>query len=576
MGILVFSWSVVFGQEEVSFTASTDAKTVLVNSNIEVTFTLINGQGRSFTPPKFHNFDLLAGPSTMTSYENFNGQATRKISYTYVIRPKKKGNLTLNPATIVVKNKTLRSNPLTIEVVGSAKQLNTKVLTKDEAFFFRAEPSTQEAVIGQEITLDFKLYVEESLTRVRQRMTYEPAYTGCFSQAVNWYKAFQEVVDGRQYRSWIIRRVVLYPQQTGTITIDPAQMSLDYSTGKPSFGFFGAETERVILRTEPVDIQVAPVPDPNPDDFIGLVGEYEISASIDKRQMTTDDAMTFRLNITGTGDMKRLQLPDLNLPLDTFEVYPPKITREFVSDKGGSLHHVREIEYLVLPKTTGNYPLQTSFSYFSQDSSKFLTVSTNPVALNIRPGTNTRKKPDLSQTDPVQEADRDIRFIHTSTRLKKAGSYLPGKPLFWAIAGLPFLLFIGGLVRQRQQLAQANIDPGILRQRRARKLAQKHLAAAKTHLDANAPRQFYDEISKGALGYLSDKLHLERSKLSKDNVREKLNELAVTPDKVETFMHILKTCEMALFAGQTDAGSMQSIYEQTEEVIMGIETALEG
>ncbi|MCB0641534.1 MAG: protein BatD [Phaeodactylibacter sp.] len=559
---------------QVSFEASTEARTILLNSQFEVSFTLTNGRGRDFQPPNFgEQFHVLGGPFTQTSMQSINGQVTNTVSYVYYLQPKKTGHLTIGAASIIVQNKTMRTDPITLDVVNSKDKLKSNVLTEDEAFFFRAEPNIQEAYIGQEIILDFKLYVEASLTKVRHRMVTEPDYTGCFSQAVNWYRGFQEVVDGRQYRSWIVRRVILYPQQTGTISLEPAQLNLDFSEGQPSFGFFGNNSKRVVLRSEPVEIQVRPLPTPEPTDFIGLVGNYQLAASIDKRQLTTDDALTFHLNISGTGDMKRLQLPDLLLPVDTFEVYPPKITKEFTADQGGTLHHVRELEYLILPKVPGSYPLQTSFSYFSQDSAQYLTVRTEPTILNVRPGVNGIRRPTRA-TANQDTTQADIRFIYTKANFHKKDRYFFGSAGFWTLATLPILLFFGGLGWKRRQAELANIDPGVLRQRRARKLAQEHLAAAKVHLDANAPRLFFDEISKGALGYLSAKLHIERSQLSKNNVRGKLESLNVDPQRIDTFLHILQTCEVALFAGQSDNQSMQDIYEKTEEVITNIETAL--
>jgi len=515
---------------------------------------------------------VLNGPSRSMSTTIINGTATKKASYSYSLQPTKIGKFTIGAAKTTVNGKTIKSNTVTIDVVKASAA--SKNASEEQQIFVKAEIDTNLVYVGQQLVVNYKLYTSVNIENYD--IAFEPEYQGFFARDIRRFdsRAVREVLDGIQYTTKVLKRIALFPQQTGLQKIEPMTVRLGVIIGnkRPNSFFFNNQIKPVNVQTNPLDINVKSLPQPIPSAFSGAVGKYAMSSYIDKTNITTDDAVGVKLTIQGNGDIKRLQPPPLDFP-SIFEVYEPKILDEVSQETGGILKGQKTMEYLALPKQAGNYQIKPAFTYFDTDSAKFITLVPNLFRINVRPGKGTP----ASQTTvaPAEDiANKDIRYIKTATSFNTKGIPFPKTNLFYGLLILPFLL-LGGAFAYKQLLAKdGNIDMVLLKRNRAQKVAGKRLATAEDLMKTDKSRAFYDEISRALLGYVCDKLNIPLSELTKDNVHQKLASLKVQEQHITDYMAIIKITEMALFAGMDNSASMQETYHKSVKVISEIETEL--
>jgi BatD DUF11 like domain len=570
MAFLPLLWLPVIAgaQGSVVFEAYADAKEVVVNGYFDVSFTLKNANGTHFNPPGFKDFMVLAGPNTSTSMQFINGQVSKELSYSFTLQPTKPGQFTIGNASISVNGKRLNTRPIRISVVKS-KPGGSLGKAPGEVFV-RLEPSKTSAYAGEQILLDYKLYTTASIEGYD--IPEEPAYLGFYAMELTRYNAHsqQEVIDGTQYTTKVLRRVALFPQQTGTLTIEPFTMQFRVvEDGEGRGFFFNRKVRPVIFTTDPVQISVTALPVGAPDYFSGAVGSYEFQASVNPANVTTNDAISVVLLMAGNGDLKRVQAPDLMLS-DSFEVYPPKVLEEKMTENQGEVQGKKVVEYLVLPKYPGQFQLQPGFAYFDPRKSDYVVLRQGPFPIHVKQGSGNHHAVDRSRD--LTALENDIRFIKTQFDIEKKEAPFAGSLLFWAMMFSPVLVFMGILFYRKARDKSEGLDATEAKRRRAGKEARKRLALARKHLQAGDSRAFYDEVSKASLGYVCDKLNIPRSELTKENVREKLHSLRIEASQIEAFMKMLQTCEMALFAGMDNSTAMQSTYDNAISVIAGIES----
>lgn len=558
---------VTIGTYAQRFEAYSDAKQVLLKSYFDVTFTLYDANGGDFTAPRFNNFTVINGPSVSRSTSIINGQMSKEVGYTFTLQPKRIGTFSIGKARIRVGNKTIESKPISISVVQGNSGSNAA-----EELYIEAIPSITEAWVGQQIMLDYKLFTTVQIET--QNVISESGYQGFYAQDIRRYdgRVVREVIDGTQYATKVLKRLALFPQQTGKLTVDPLNVQLgavvEGNNQRRSF-FFSRQIRRIPASTKAIAINVKPLPPNAPNSFTGAVGSFEVKSRINRASVTTDDAISVVLSIRGNGDIKRIQPPALNFP-EEFEVYDPKVIKENSFENLGQLYGEKDIEYLLVPKEPGQYQLTPEFSYFDPDSAKYIVFNENTFAVNV--GQGSQQKTAITAA-PEPERAQDIAYLKVNPGFGP-NRYFQENWSFWLLALLPFLALGGAYTYKQLKAKSDSLDPAILRQRKARKAAQKRLETAKQHLQAGKSRDFYDEISKAMLGYVCDKLQIPRSELTKDNVKERLHALQVADDEIERFMKTIKTCEMALFAGMDNSKAMQETYDETLDLLATVESSI--
>ncbi|MCB0639682.1 MAG: BatD family protein, partial [Lewinella sp.] len=327
---------------------------------------------------------------------------------------------------------------------------------------------------------------------------------------------------------------------------------------------------RIVVSTEPLHIQVQPLPQPAPDNFSGITGHYTLEVRANRNQLTTDDALSLLLTLRGEGDLKRVQAPPLDFP-DNFETYDPKVTREDYVDYSDRIQGVKTFEYLVVPGQPGQYVLEPEVVVFDPDSLSYVSLRAAPIQLQVEQGTGQRADPTVVEA-PLE--DRMHPLLEKVKLIRPRTDRLTGSPFYWVLVLLPFFSLGAVALIRRVQRQRANIDPETLRRQRARQQALARLQTARTHQEKGEFRAFFSEIERALLGYVGDKLQIPRSTMTKANVQARLEQLGAQPDQVSAFMDLLKTCEMALYAGQDNEAAVANAYDRAGDVLADLEAAL--
>lgn len=557
------------GFSQVGFEAKTDAAQIVKDDYVDVVFTLYNGNMSSFQPPDFKGFENLRS-SQGQNIEYRNGRATRSMSRTYTLRGNKIGKFTIGAAVAKVDGKTYRTKPLKIEVLPPGKKGTREKaidrINNGTAILLRAEVDTTTIWLGQGVELDYTLYKSVDIQRLN--LVNEPEYPGFYAVPIKQFpdQWRMKMMDEINYKYKPVKRVALFPQKTGLLEIQPMIIQISVRID----GQRGVH--RSNIKSPVLKLNVKPLPEAGkPENFSGAIGTYDVRVTTGSNSMISlNEAYTIGITIYGAGDLKQIQAPELGLNAENFDLYEPKISEKVYESKG-KISGTKTFEYVFLPKQTGRFEVAPSFSYFDTQLSEYVTKIPDTIAFRVVRGAAGAAATFDAIDEENQLKNQDILPIKTTTNLYTRGRGFFGSFPFWAMLVLPVLLF-GGVVGYRQMLIKrGQIDPNLLRQQGAGKVAQERLATAKTHLDANRSRDFYDEISQALWGYVGDKLEIPLSELTKENVREKLSAHQVETTDTERFVALLNTCEMALFAGMDNAADMNKTYDEAASVITNIE-----
>lgn len=608
---IVFLWIVLiavsvhtFADGKVTFTASAP-DVVAVGDQFRLSYTVTTQNVRDFRVASIKGFDVLMGPSRsqQTSMQVVNGQAssTSSITFTYILMATKEGDFTIPGATITADGNQMVSNSVHIKVIpadqanassgnnrqqggGSASRPSSGTAISNNDLFITATTNKTTVYEQEAFLLTYKIY-----TLVDLRMFDNvklPDFKGFHSQEVelpNDRRWGLEHYKGRNYQTTIYRQFVLFPQQSGKLTIDPARF--DASIAKPTQvsdpfeAFFNGGSNYVevkkTLMTSPLTINVKPLPAGKPADFSGGVGEFNITSSINSTNVKTNDAVTVKLVISGTGNLKLVSTPEIKFPED-FEVYDPKVDNKFRLTNAG-LSGSKVIEYLAIPRNAGTYKIPAvNFSYFDIQSNSYKTLTTEEYELHVEKGAGNAAQTiaNFTNKEDLKVLNEDIRFIkQNEVVLSPKGNFFFDSWTYWMFYLIPGVAFIVFFIIYRKQIA-ANANVAKMRTKKANKVAVKRMKRAGKLLEENKKDAFYDEVLKALWGYISDKLNIPVSRLSKDNVEEELRNYGVDDALIKEFINTLNNCEFARFAPGDDNQAMDKVYSASLEVISKMENSI--
>ena len=392
-----------------------------------------------------------------------------------------------------------------------------------------------------------------------------------------------EHYKGRNYYTTVYRQFVLFPQQSGKLFIEPAQFQMTVNkpvqSADPFDAFFNGGNNVIEIKkpitTPKIAINVNPLPAGKPADFSGGVGEFTVSSSINSKELKTNDAITIKLVISGTGNLKLISNPEIKFPED-FEVYDPKVDNQVRLTREG-LTGNRVIEYLAIPRHAGTYKIPgVSFSYFDIRSKSYKTLKTEEYVVNIEKGAGNADQviANFTNKEDLKVLGEDIRYIkQNEVTLQPKGSFFYGSMSYWLFYIIPALTFIIFFIIYRKQAAE-NANAAKVRTKKANKVATKRMKLAGKLLSENKKDAFYDEVLKALWGYISDKLNIPVSRLSKDNIEEKLRNHGVSEELIKDFLNALNDCEFARFAPGDENQAMDKVYSSSIEVISKMENSI--
>ncbi len=546
---------------QVNFYATTDATEVFQGSYIEVTFTVENSDMKNFTPPDFNGFRIVSGPNRSSSYNLINGVSSSKISYSYTLLAKKPGTFIINPAKITIGKKVYKTKPIKINVL---KKKQTKQEKSSNTIFAKMELSDSVVYAGQQVILKYNLYTTKNIESYSFRT--EPDFDGFrVVELNNNTRGIRKIIDNTEYIVYTLRKLALFPQKTGKFEFSSADINLQIPTTRSRSLFFRS-TKSISVYTNSKSIIVKPLPPDAPADFSGNTGKFKIYIKTNRRKVSTDDAFSLKLQIESDQPSKYIEAPKINKYLKDFEVYDPKVIGKNDYEQNSKLYSKKIFEYLIVPQKPGRYTLKIPFTYFDIDSAKYITINSNPVNINIIKGKGNQN------AKTIIEKYR-LRPLMQITSLSKKTPVFFGSVAFRMIIGITFLSIPFMYLYKWYLIKQNNIDPVILKRKKAAKIALKRLKTAKKYMDDNNTSDFYKEISDALLKYVSDKLNIPTIELSKENVKSRLQALNISKDNIEEYIKLLETCEIALYAANPDK-NMQEVYNKTAELLTKVETSM--
>ena len=596
MALIAYSTQML--ADKVSFTASApDA--VVVGDQFRLSYTVTTQKVKDFRAPSIKGFDVLMGPSrsqqSNTQIVNGNVTSTSSITFTYILMANNAGEYTIPGASIVADGDQMVSNSVRIKVLpqdqgdsnsssSSSTHSSSGTGVSNQDLFITASASKTNVYEQEAFVLTYKIYTRESNLQLNNAKL--PDFKGFHSQEIEMTTNARwtpEHYQGRNYYTTVYRQFVLFPQQSGKLYIDPAQFQM--TVGKPVQSddpldaFFNGGSNVIEIKksisTPKIAINVNPLPAGKPADFSGGVGEFNISSSINNKELKTNDAITIKLVISGTGNLKLISNPEIKFP-DDFEVYDPKVDNQVRLTREG-LTGNKVIEYLAIPRHAGTYKIPgVSFSYFDIRSKSYKTLKTEEYVINVEKGAGNADQviANFTNKEDLKVLGEDIRYIkQNEVTLQPKGSFFYGSMTYWLFYIIPALAFIIFFIIYRKQAAE-NANVAKMRTKKANKVATKRMKLAGKLLSENKKDAFYDEVLKALWGYISDKLNIPVSRLSKDNIEEKLRNHGVNEELIKEFLNALNDCEFARFAPGDENQAMDKVYSSSIEVISKMENSI--
>lgn len=604
----------LWAQDDPTLTVSAK-KQVMVGERFQVVFEA-NAEGKNFSAPSFEGFTVVGGPftSTSSSFQMVNGSMSHsvKCTYTFALQAYQEGTFRVGSATLNVKGKKVSSEPFDIKVIpddgshaapsgggdaagqGRSQQNTNDPQVSGKDLFLNVIPSKKSVYVGDQVVLTYKIYtkVPVSSLSVERMPSYAGFWTKDISDNSNSLRQNSEYINGIEYTTAEVQKTVIVPQRAGKLTIDPMiiecvaqvrtesnrQRSRDPFEAFFNDPFFNRNIVNVKkeLTSQTLTLEVKSLPENGkPASFAGAVGNYNFKSEIDKTELSTNEAFTLTLTVSGTGNVELLQMPTPVFPPD-FEVYDPKVTSS-VNPTSNGLSGTKKAEFLVIPRRAGSFTIPAvEFSYFNPANETYQTLQSESYEIKVEKGAGSDDGGGIyaSNQEDIKYLGSDVRHIMTGDpHLKPTSTVFFGSSAYYValLALLVIFIVLLFVLKKREQLTK---DTAANRNRKADKVARGRLKNAYQYLKAKDQEKFYIEMSQALWGYIADKTGIERSKLSMDTVSETMKAKNVPDELTQQFVDTLNNCEFARFAPGNAEEKMDDLYQRGIDVISKAEKVL--
>lgn len=597
--IFLLLFTVAYSSFSEEFRATVNKNPVASGERFQVTYTL-EGDGTNFQGPTFKDFTFLGGPSQSQSIQIINGRMSKSLSFSYVLQAGAPGTYTIPAASIVVDGKRIYSNTITLNVVkgqqdaaqqqqrSESEQAN-EIIKKN--LFLTLSVSKSEVYLGEPLVATYKIYKHPNLMLVNLSNPQTTLNAGFWLQdieslgQISWTT---EVLDGINYQVAVLKKQLLIPQRTGNLTIEPLELDAIVRLrverpGRRSLfdDFFdnpftmGASRDfEYKLKSRTAQIRVKSLPDNPPEGFNGAVGNISMKAWFDKTQTRTNEPVTLKVQISGTGNLKLIEPLNLLFPSD-FDFYDPKSVDNLTTTANG-FDGNKTFEYLLIPRHSGTYQIEPiTFSYFDLSSRQYKTLTAGPFTINVEKGEGTDATTIVSgvRKEEIKYLGKDILFIKTNAKLKQNGKKFFGSAMHYILSLAPLALFILFFVVRRKTIKERR-DKALMLNKRASKAAKKSLSLAREYLKKGDKNSFYEEVSRALWVYLSSKLNIPFAELNKDIAYTHLKERNIPDELIHQTFETIDKCEFARFAPIDGSVEMQELFDKASYVITNINNHL--
>lgn len=531
---------------------------VTEGTRFEVSFVLKNETAQRFIPPDFGGLAVRTGPAEVRSAGFAQGKAYMQQSWVYELEAGSAGSYTIGPATAQTAQRNFRSQPLTVRVVKSSVRRPKKGgTTAEEPYFVVADVLPEQAWLGQQMLYRLRLFTQVGVSEAD--LIELPSFDGFYVLERRRYdtRVQREKVGGKTYAVRTLYEASLFAQRTGMLAIGPARLRLMVEGRERSL--LGGTPAIAVANA--VSVEIRPLPEPQPQHFCGVVGQYEWTVSADKQTLTTDDALTLTARIQGNGDTRRFINPRLEVP-SGLEAFDPEVREQEEYETGDEFVHRRTLTYAILPKEPGTYLFTPEMTFFHPDSGNYQTLrAEKPIEIVVVPGANYGKAappPETTGTLPPPEEPgwwEEIEVAPPSWVLGMAG-----------IAALLVLAWLAALLWQRQRRKPPTTDPA-LESNFAYTLPDSHtlntqLQRLRQRLPEASPEAFYRDLLRWLEGAVAAYLRVPSFMLSRHVALEQLAARGVPPATVEAIAEVWERCERAVYAHVASPEDMRASWEK--------------
>jgi len=556
----------------------------------------INKRPSEFTPPEFNDFEILAGPSTSSSssVQIINGKVsqTESYTYTYILVSQKEGKFNIGPAEILVDKEKVKSNSLTIDVVKqtAASQSQSQDQQRggieesrddlpNSELFVSVDVNRRSSYLGEPIIATIKLYTRVGIAGFEDVKF--PSFNGFWSQELETPTNIdfqREKVNGTIYNVGIIRKYLLFPQKSDKLEIDPFELVVVYQqrANRPRSifdDFFGAvESFRKKLVSKPITINIKDLPKNAPESFKGAVGTFKLDVTSDKKSVKTNEAITIKIKIAGSGNIRLIESPQIEFP-GGFEIFDPKTTDNINNTSEGAVGS-KLFEYVAIPRTPGEFTIPSvEYTYFDPSKEQYVTLKSKETIVNVSSdGGDSSALPILGYgKEDIKFIGKDIRYIKTDKpQLHVRNKFFFGSTSYFISIVLILISFAVSIFIYNKHRKEMS-DIMLIKNKRANKIAKKKLQLAEKYLKTDSKEQFFEEIHKALIGYLSDKLRITIADLTTERAKDELKLRGIDGNDIEELNRIITVCEFARFAPKTEHSEMSSLYQSAHQLISKLE-----
>ena len=539
--------------------------------------------------PDMDDFAGFLGSSTSQNIQYINGKmsASKTITFHYLARAV--GTFTIGPITVKAGNKEYQTTPIEITIAKSSQQSATQGSKQQlspsqtgdsqDDLFLLAIPDKKTVYKNEAVTFTYKIFTRVDVSSFGLEKS--PSYKGFLKEEFDMGgqpQTSREVYKNKQYTVAEIQKISLYPLSAGRKKIDPLVINCQVRVRRKSRDifndFFSDPFGRNINKTissNPITLKVLPLPEQGkPQGFTGVVGDFTLHSEVDKTNLTTDEAVTFTVKISGEGHIGSLSEPELHFP-DNFETYDPEVNKQ-VNRKGGRITGSKVFTYVLVPRKIGTCRIESiTYPIFNPKTKKYQILSTDPVEIHISKGKNIAASVAHSgfSKEEVDLIGKDIRFIKEDYKsLKKVGWNLFFSWLFWVILLFPMLILVTDLA-YKNHLDRLHSDQAYARNRTARRVAKKHLSEARAAISLSEQKTFYAAVYRALSGFVSDKFNIAGAGMMSEDVKKRLEQRGVSGFLIEQYIEILQTCDLKRFApSEARTEEKKEFYRKVEKVLL--------
>jgi hypothetical protein len=585
---------------DVTLTASVSSNPVALNSQFQYSIE-ISGKSSSLPSVRFpdlSNFYVLSGPNTSTSMQWINGRMSSSKTFSFILQPKKAGTIAIGAATAKVNGTTISSNEIRLKVVkGNAPAVNNggkntvkKVndpTVSDKQLFLKTSVSRRKAYVGEEIDVEYKLYFSVSIrTYNLENVPANPGFWNEDFQLPQQPPIHTEIVNGKKYNVAVIHKSALFPTRAGKLTVEPITVTLETvvrTRRNRRNGFFDSffddpfntRTVKKTISSRAVTVEISEPPKKNrPADFNGAVGRYKFTVTLDKHSVKVNQAVSLKLKLSGSGNIKLVELPKPAIPPD-IEQYDPKINSA-IKHTGGRVSGSKTAEYILIPRIGGEFTIKPlSFSYFDTKEKKYVTLRSEPLKITVS-GKGATSAPiavgNVLNRSEVALLGSDIRFIKDGRGdFHKIGAKPYLSSVFWGnifSALIVFLIFF--IYNEKRAKLESNVR--LAKRKKAGKIAAKTLAKAKKILNSDDHSEYYKAVSAALRGFVQDKLFIDLTDFTMQRVEKALREKGIPEEQVKEYVRVLEDSDFKQYANvNATLDEKKELFEKAKSILTKLE-----